>query len=103
MDLSKVETILLAGFSFVSGTLFGGVVQARVREYGRFKEARGIARALRAEILSLRKLVESREYVRILDLMIGRMSDMSHEIVPQDIFSIRVKQDYLEIFHACSP
>lgn len=103
MDFSRVEAILLAGFSFVLGTLFGGLVQARVNEYARFKEARGIAKALRAEISSVRRVVESRDYVRALDLMMGRISDRSHEIVPEDVFSVMVRQDYMEVFHACAP
>jgi hypothetical protein len=103
VDLSRIEAILLAGFSFVSGTFFGGLVQARVSEYGRFKEARGIAKALWAEISSIRRLVESRDYVRGLDLMMGRISDPSHEILPEDVFSVMVRQDYMEVFHACAP
>jgi hypothetical protein len=103
MDLKSIEGILIGGFAFLGGAFVGGTVQAVVNSYERFEEAKGLAIALRAEISSIRAVVEARAYVSGLDQLIQQLSDSSHQVGPEDVFAISVQQDYMEVFSASLP
>jgi hypothetical protein len=88
---------------FVAGALIGGVVHALVERYAVFKESKGVAMALRAEINAFLGLVTFRDYVAITDRMIVRLRDRTHVVDLADVFLIRIAQDYFSVFHALSP
>jgi hypothetical protein len=103
METANIQKILIGGLAFIGGALVGGLVQTTEKSYERFKEAKGLAIAIRAEISSLRAVIQARQYVSILDQLIGRLGDPSHVVVPEDVFAISVRQDYMEVFRACLP
>jgi hypothetical protein len=47
---------------FIAGALLGGVVSAAVQRYAAFKESKGVALALRAEIQALLTVARYRNY-----------------------------------------
>ncbi len=99
------ETIaLLFGLvTFLAGTLLGGVVNMLAGQYAVFKESKGVALAVRAELESLVKLAILRNYAAVTDTIIKKLSDPSHTPEVFDIFSMHITQDYFTVFHALSP
>lgn len=92
---------LLTALLLVSvGAFLGGAVQTAVSRYAAFKESKGIAKALKAEIGSLLSLIEEREYVNILDQIIGRLQNPAYAPDPEETFSVPVTQDYFGVFSA---
>jgi hypothetical protein len=73
---SEQQTLSLLGaaLSLIVGLLLGGVVNAAVQRYAAFKESKGVALALRAEIQALVKVATFRNYIGITDTMIARLS-----------------------------
>jgi hypothetical protein len=86
----------------IVGILLGGFVEAVVSEYRAYKESRGIALALAAELRALRQLVTWRQYLALLDERITNLQDLNHVIQIDDIFSIRVTQKYFNVFDSVS-
>jgi hypothetical protein len=82
------------------GTLLGGVISALTSRYAAFKEAKGIAAALRAEIDSILLMISKRRYIEGLTEVIARLTDPAHILTLADIPSISVTQDYFSVFHA---
>ena len=99
------ETIsLLFGLiTFLVGTLLGGVVNMLAGQYAVFKESKGVALAIRAELQSLVKLAALRNYAAVSDAIIKRLGDPSHTPEQSDVFSMHITQDYFSVFHALSP
>jgi len=95
--------ILFGLFTFIAGALFGGIVNGLVGRYAAFKESKGVALAIRAEIEALIRLATFRDYIGITDAIVVRLNDPSHRLDPNDVFSIRLTQDYFSVFNALSP
>lgn len=95
--------ILVALISVAVGALLGGLIQALVQRYAAFRESKGMAAALRAEITSVVALVEHREYIEHLDEMIGRLQNSTHQPTLEDLFAIRITQDYFTVFNSLCP
>jgi len=93
----------LALFSLIVGALLGGVVQAVVGRYASFKESQGIAAALSSEMSAIVELIEIREYVSHLTSMSKRLSDRTYKPTHEDIFNVRVTQDYFRVFNELTP
>lgn len=86
--------------SLAAGALLGGVVRVVSDRFAAFSDSKGVANGLKAEIASLIKLMEARNYgPRIADI-IGRVSQPEHAVVPQDVLSVRATQDYFVVFRA---
>ena len=72
-------------------------------QYAVFKESKGVALAIRAELESLLKLAALRNYAVVTEAIIKRLGDPSHTPEVSDIFSMHITQDYFAVFHALSP
>jgi hypothetical protein len=102
--MTQGEVKALVGLlAFIAGTLLGGVVNALVGRYAAFKESKGVALAIRAEIEALVRLATYRNYIALTDAIIVRLNDPTHVIDISDVFSVRVEEDYFSVFHALSP
>lgn len=88
---------------FIAGVLLGGVVNGLVGRYAVFKESKGVALAIRAEIEALVRLATYRNYVGLTDAIIVRLKDSTHVLDVLDVFFIQITQDYFSVFHALSP
>lgn len=97
------DKVLIAVVSVGVGALLGGVVNSMVRLYWDFRESKGIASALRAEIGSLILLITHRNYIKHVEKRIERLSAEDYEPTEHDLFAISVKQDYFTVFHAIAP
>jgi hypothetical protein len=76
--MTQGEVKALVGLlAFIAGTLLGGVVNALVGRYAAFKESKGVALAIRAEIEALVRLATYRNYIALTDAIIVR-SERSH-------------------------
>jgi hypothetical protein len=93
---------LSALMGLIAGAVIGGIVNVVVRSYERFKESQGMALALKSEIEALVKLATFRQYVPLLDAMIARLNDPQHQPVIDDMFAVRITQDYFSTFHSLS-
>jgi len=82
------------------GALLGGVISALTSRYAAFKEAKGIAAALHSEIGSILRMIERRQYVEGMMVVIARLTDRAHVPNANDVPSISVTQDYFSVFHA---
>jgi hypothetical protein len=99
MNANVTVTLLSLGV----GALLGGVVQAVVGRYAAFKESKGIAVALGAEISSIVQIVEFRQYLAHLDQLIKTLQSTTHQPTYQDLFSVKIAQDYFTTFNSlCS-
>jgi len=94
------EKLLVPLLLVAVGALLGGVINAMVGRYAAFKEAKGIAASLRAEIDSILFMIKRREYVRNLTEILARLADASHVVTSADVPSIALTQDYFTLFHA---
>jgi hypothetical protein len=83
----------------VIGALFAGLSRSIVDRYQAFKEAEGIAAALRAEIDALLNLVESRQYSKTLEEIIRRL-DGSKSAAVADYFDPPIAREYFPVFKA---
>lgn len=81
----------------VIGALFAGLSRSIVDRYQAFKEAEGIAAALRAEIDALLNLVESRQYSTTLEEIIRRL-DGSKSAAAADYFDPPIAREYFPVF-----
>ncbi len=84
--------------SLLVGALLGGVVNAAVSRYAEFKEAKGIARALHAEVQALVALVVFRRYGPEAQTRIARLTDTTHVLNDDDVFAVRITRDYFNVF-----
>jgi hypothetical protein len=94
---------MLALISVGIGALLGGVVRAAEARYASFKEAKGMALALRAEIGSLLRIVQARQYTEHLDRIVERLHDSTYHPTRNDVFAIRVSQNYFQVFDSLCP
>src|SRR5438046_3923535 len=81
------------------GALLGGVISALTSRYAAFKEAKGIAAALHSEIGSILRMIERRQYVEGMMVVIARLTDRAYVPNANDVPSISVTQDYFSVFH----
>lgn len=95
--------MLFGLITFVAGALFGGIVNCLTARYAAFKESKGVALAIRAEMEALVGLANFRGYVGLTDAIIIRLGDASHQLDLNDVFSINITQDYFSVFSALSP
>jgi len=84
------------------GALFGGVSRLTIERYQAFKDAEGIAAALRAEIDALLNLVEARQYPARLDLIIQRLEGAQAASLT-DYFDPPMARDYFPVFKSIVP
>ncbi len=84
------------------GALFAGISRLMVEQYQAFKEAEGIAAALRGEITALLNLVESRRYDVALDRIIGHLKN-SDSVELGDYFDPPLAREYFPIFKSIVP
>lgn len=96
-------SVLIGVLAFIAGTLLGGVVNALVKQYAVFKESKGVALALKAELNALLNLVRFRKYIANTDAIIVRLQDPTHVLDKADVFFVRIAQDYFSVFHAVTP
>ena len=85
------------------GALLGGVVRAAVDRYASFVESKGMAVALRAEVEAILQLVEARRYLSEVTEHISRLQNPTSAPTLDDVFNIRVSQDYFVVLHALCP
>jgi hypothetical protein len=103
VEETQILPVLTAIVVFIAGALVGGSVNALVERYAVFKESKGIALAIQAEMDGLVTLATYRKYVTLIDAMIVRLQNPSHVLSEQDVFFIQITQDYFSVFHALSP
>jgi hypothetical protein len=96
-------TTVVALLSVGVGALLGGVVRAAVDRYASFVESKGMAVALRAEVEAILQLVEARRYLSEVTEHISRLQNPTSTPTLDDVFNIRVSQDYFVVFHALCP
>lgn len=85
---------------FLIGALFGGIINAAVRQYATFKEGKGIALALQGEITAIIEIVLKRRYLQHLEKIIQKLSDPAHLLTANDIFSPRISENYFPVFNS---
>jgi hypothetical protein len=90
--------IVVALVSVGVGALLGGVVNAVTSEYATFKEAQGIAASLQREIGSITELVKLRNYLGLIDTIVGRLQSPGYTPSEIDFFSPRVGLEYFRVF-----
>lgn len=96
-------TPVVALLSVGVGALLGGVVRAAVDRYASVVESKGMAVALRAEVEAILQLVEARRYLSEVTEYISRLQSPTYTPTLDDVFNIRVSQDYFVVFHALCP
>jgi hypothetical protein len=96
------DSILVATVSILAGAVLGGIGQATVARYAAFKEAGTVAASIRAELVSLRELIERRNYIPTLDGIVGRLRLPLPPGVSSynETFNVSVTQDYFQVFTA---
>ena len=94
------EKLWIPLLSVAIGALLGGVINAMIGRYAAFKESKGIAAALRAEIHSVLLMVQLRGYVPGLTNTIDSLSHPTHVVTTGDVPRIFLTQDYFSAFHA---
>jgi len=98
-----MEITASAPLWLIVGILLGGFVEFTVSEYRAYKESRGIALALAAELGALRQLVTWRQYLALLDERITNLQNTDRKMQIEDIFSVRITQKYFTVFEsACA-
>jgi hypothetical protein len=107
MDIQVVAAltrlVLASGLIGVAvGALLTGATTVLVHSRERFRESQGIAHALRAEINALIERANTRQYLDAVTASIARLSDAQHQLVIEDMFWARIRQDYFATFHALS-
>ena len=95
--------LLASVLIFIAGALLGGAVNALVERYAVFKESKGVALAVQAEMNAVLRLVEFRQYLPGMDAIIVRLRDPTHVVDLSDLFLIRAEEDYFSVFHAVAP
>lgn len=85
---------------FLIGALLGGVINAAIRQYATFKEAKGIALALQGEITAIIEIVLKRRYLQHLEKLIPRLSNPTYQLTGKDIFAPRNFQNYFPVFNS---
>jgi hypothetical protein len=93
-------TFLVAILSAIGGALLGGVTTALTARYAAFKESKGIAEALCADLTALLQVVDQRRYVDAIQGSITRLGDPHHTPTHTDAVSIRIGEDYFTVFNA---
>lgn len=96
-------SLIAAALTFIAGAIVGGVVDAAFRRYEVFREAQGVASAIRAEIDALVRLARFRQYVELSEGIIARLQEESYVPREHDVFAIQITQDYFSVFNALSP
>ena len=86
--------------SITMGALLGGIVRALVDSYQHYREARGIALALQAEIRALRQLIAQRAIPEGVAKTIALLEEKGRPIEARDLFGLRVTDDYFAVFRA---
>jgi hypothetical protein len=99
----RLGTPIVALVSVGVGALLGGVVRAAVDRYAVFVESKGMAVALRAEIEAILQIVEARQYLSLVTRRIERLQNPTYTPTLDDVFNIRVSQEYFVVFHALCP
>jgi len=94
------DKIWIPLLSVAVGALLGGVINAMVGRYAAFKESKGIAAALRAEIDSVLSMVQHRRYLPELTNAVAQLTSPAHVVTVNDIPTIWITQDYFTAFHA---
>jgi hypothetical protein len=93
----------IAIISLVVGALLGGIVQAATGRYAAFRESQGIAEAVRSEIETILDLINQRGYLNYLNTTIQRLQNPAYQPTYQDLFVVRISQDYFTVFNSVSP
>ena len=96
------NNLLVTLISLGVGALLGGVVQALVGRYAAFKESKGMAVALQAEINAIIQIVGYRQYLTHLNQIIQTLQNPAHQPTHQNVFSAKVEQNYFETFNSLS-
>jgi hypothetical protein len=94
------DSILVAVVSGLTGAVLGGMGQAALTRYAAFKEAQVVAASIRAELLAVREIIERRNYIPILDGIVGRLRLPLEGNSYSEAFNVAVTQDYLQVFTA---
>jgi len=95
------DSVLVAVVSGLAGAILGGFGQAAVARYAAFKEAQAAAASIRAEIVSLRELVEKRRYLETLNGIVVRLGQPGAYVPDRgDVLQVAVTQDYFQVFAA---
>lgn len=89
--------------SITAGALLGGIVRALVDSYQHFRESKGLARALQAEISALRHIIEQRAVPQQVERTIAVLEDPTRTLQSRDLFGLRVSEDYFSVFRAITP
>ena len=97
------EQALFGVLVFIAGALLGGAVNALVQRYAVFKESKGVALALQAEMSAVLRLVAFRNYIAGTDAILVRLRDPTHVVDLGDLFLVRAEEDYFSVFHAVAP
>ena len=95
--------VLFSVLVFITGTLLGGAVNALVERYSVFKEAKGVALALQAEMNAVLRMAALRQYGAGSDAILVRLRDPTHVVGIEDLFWVRGEEDYFSVFHAVAP
>ena len=82
------------------GALLGGVINAAVRRYATFKEAKGIALAIQGEITAIIEIVLKRRYLQHLEKFMHQLSDPTCQLTGSDIFAPGISQNYFPVFNS---
>lgn len=86
--------------SITAGALLGGIVRALVDSYQNYRETKGIALALEAEVSALRQLIEHRSILAQVERTIELLDREGHAVQPRDLFGLRVTNEYFAVFRA---
>lgn len=78
-------------------------MRALVEQYAIFKESKGIAGAIKAELDGLFAVVSQRKYLEGLDCLVKKLEDETYRSTVADLYTFPVSQDYFQIFHALAP
>lgn len=92
----------IAILSALLGAMSGGLIEAFRRSRETFRERKAMALALRAEVRTLLGLVELRQYPQLLERIMGRLRDANHPVVDDDIFAVRIQENYFSVFEGCA-
>ncbi len=90
-----IKTVLLSG---IVGILLGGLVQAAVDRYAAFKEGKGIAVAIRAELEALLKVWDRANWREEIKEIIERLEIADNKLTPDDFFTFDVNPKPFQVF-----
>lgn len=95
MNEYNVPAVLLSG---IVGILLGGVVRAAVSNYASFKEGKGIAAAIRAEIEAIIHVQEFAQHIEAASLVIKRLEEGHSLPTHNDVFTFPISDRPFQVF-----